>query len=240
MKDAMSINNNQLCTVPRAYLWSVPMCQCLLLFCPFASIFCSMSNFSWILKLCKKFPPLNTPMHSTIKKPQSLYICEQNTGLSQPFAQFWKVFGFCSQQSAELGLVCCVAGDICFIWKSAMLSTAHCSHGSISLLLPSQGATWTGLGVWVSNKVGGWRQWKILHKISARGVFAKCLWYWILSGSPAEQGPAVTRPALSPAPRSWNPIKNFYWCLQPPRAAPPPASPAPSQCSVQDFLSQEN
>ena len=65
---------------------------------------------------------------------------------------------------------------------------------------------------------------KILHKISARGVFAKCLWYWILSGSPAEQGPAVTRPALSPAPRSWNPIKNFYWCLQPPRA--PRRSPA--------------
>ena len=213
------------------------MYQCLLLFCPFASIFCALANLSWILKFWKKFPPLNTHMHTTNKEDliPNTYICEKNTGLSQPFAQLWQVFGFCSLQSAELGLVCCVAGGICFIWKSAMLSTAHCSHGSISLLLPSQGATWTRPGVWVSNKVGGWRQWKILHKISARGVFAKCLWYWILSGSPAEQGPAVTRPALSPAPRSWNPIKNFYWCLQPPRAAPPPAIPPPVSAQSRIF-----
>ena len=68
MKDAMSINNNQLCTVPRAYLWSVPMYQCLLLFCPFASIFGALADLSWILKFWKKFPPLNTHMHTTNKE----------------------------------------------------------------------------------------------------------------------------------------------------------------------------
>ena len=48
MKDAMSINNHQLCTVPRAYLWSVV--------CAFVPMFAIILPFSFhILFISSQF-----------------------------------------------------------------------------------------------------------------------------------------------------------------------------------------